>query len=116
MIPPIFVIGTLLCTLNQIKMIPKDKRIKIYEEILSILNDDRDVKESGILGVGLCFLLRYSVGGRIYRSISEFPELTRHKPKDNFQDTGYWFNPDSQEGTNKRRKILEDAIENPIED
>lgn len=103
-------------------MIPKEERIEIYRNMLNILNEDEDVKERGVLGVGLCYLLRDALKFRGLTNIiniiniTNYPELMRHKPDVYWSDSDYWFNPGTQQGTNKRRKILEEAIDNPIED
>ena len=97
-------------------MIPKEERIEIYRNMLNILNEDEDVKERGVLGVGLCYLLLLAVKYVGLRDITAYPELMRHKPKSMFDGTDYWFDPRTQQGTNKRRTIIEEAIDNPIED
>lgn len=96
-------------------MIPKEERISIYERMLERLNKDVEVICEGIFHSGLCFLLLVATKD-IGSDIVDYPELMRYKPEHGYNGTDYWFNPHTKEGTNKRREILEDAIDNPIED
>jgi len=97
-------------------MIPKEERITVYKRMLKELNTDSDVRNSGILRAGLCYLLITVTYSFSCPTIVDYPELMRHKPEHNFEETNYWFDAHTKEGTDKRREILEDAINNPIED
>ena len=92
----------------------KRQRNTIYRAMLKHILRDPEYLETGCIYRGFCDTLRtiyYKMrDNHLYSTdLCEYPELVFHKPKRNIFN-GYWFDPYTKEGTDKRIEILLWAI------
>lgn len=87
---------------NQEKKARAERNL-VYTGMLDRLMTDNDYVNTGCLRAGLCYLFN--------REIKNYPELMQYKPRRYYNNnTRYWFNPYTEEGTDKRIVILLCAI------